>query len=130
MASALIAQSTTMSTNKIDPENPLPLYYQVYRSLVERIEAGEFSDGKPLPPERQLTEEYSVSRITIIKALSELKQEGRVEGKVGRGTFVIEGTSSNGVPKLRTALHAITFVCRLISHPNMGLIASGIAHIA
>ncbi len=130
MASALIAQSTTMSTNKIDPENPLPLYYQVYRSLVERIEAGEFSDGKPLPPERQLTEEYSVSRITIIKALSELKQEGRVEGKVGRGTFVIQRAPYDAVPEARNILKAITFVCRLISHPYMGLIASGIAHIA
>src|SRR5258708_10312283 len=108
-----------MITNKIDPDNPLPLYYQVYRSLVERIEAGEFSDGKPLPPERQLTEEYSVSRITIIKALSELKQEGRVEGKVGRGTFVIRTTPYNAVPEIRTTLNALTFVCRLVSHPIM-----------
>ncbi len=113
--------------NKIDPDNPMPLYYQVYRSLVERIEAGEFSNGKPLPPERQLTEEYSVSRITIIKALAELKQEGRIEGKVGRGTFVIQRILSG---EARNTLNAITFVCRLISHPIMGLIASGIAHIA
>src|SRR5579859_3162433 len=115
-----------MNTNKVDPENPLPLYYQVYRSLVERIEAGEFSDGKPLPPERQLTEEYSVSRITIVKALAELKSEGRIEGKVGRGTFVVQPTLHSPVIEPMNMPNAITFVCRLVSHPVMGLILSGI----
>jgi GntR family transcriptional regulator of arabinose operon len=124
-----IGMSTIMATNHVDPQNPLPLYYQVYRSLIERIEAGEFSEGKPLPPERQLTDEYSVSRITIIKALAELKKEGRIEGKVGRGTFVIQSTVSGPLPEVKSTLNAITFVCRLISHPYMGTIMSGIAHI-
>ncbi len=55
-----------MVTEKVDPENPLPLYFQVYKSLLERIQQGEFSPGSFLPPERQLTEDYGVSRITVI----------------------------------------------------------------
>src|SRR5260221_12827496 len=79
-----------MITNKVDPDNPLPLYYQVYRSLVERIDGGEFAGDDMLPSERQLTEDYNVSRITITKALAELKREGRIEGKQGRGTLIVQ----------------------------------------
>lgn len=79
-----------MSTFKADPNNPLPLYYQVYNSLRERIEDGEFSPGSALPPERQLGTEYDVSRITIVKALDRLVSEGLIEKQQGRGTFVLE----------------------------------------
>ena len=51
----------------VDPANPLPLYYQVYASLLQRIQGGEFPPGTFIPAERQLTEDYGVSRITIIK---------------------------------------------------------------
>jgi GntR family transcriptional regulator of abcA and norABC len=56
----------TMTTESIDSSNPLPLYFQVYKSLLERIQRGEFPPGSFLPPERRLTEDYGVSRITII----------------------------------------------------------------
>ena len=119
-----------MVTNRIDPENPLPLYYQVYRSLIERIEAGEFSEGTPLPPERQLAEDYSVSRITITKALAELKREGRIKGQVGRGTFVTQPSIQIGKSGIKRTPNSVSFICRLISHPHMGMIMSGIAHVA
>jgi len=119
-----------MAMKKADPENPLPLYHQVYRSLIERIEAGEFSDGKPLPPELQLAKDYSVSRITITKALAQLKKEGRVEGQVGRGTFVLDTVIPQMTPGIKTRLNVITLICRLISHPYMEMILSGVAHVA
>src|SRR5258708_9636008 len=119
-----------MVTNRVDPENPLPLYYQVYRSLIERIEDGEFSDGTPLPPERQLAEDYSVSRITITKALAELKREGRLKGQVGRGTFVTQPSIQSTKSGIKRTLNVVSFICRLISHPYMGMIMSGMAHVA
>src|SRR6185369_16324645 len=116
--------------NRVDPENPIPLYYQVYRSLMERIEAGEFSDGTPLPPERQLAEDYSVSRITISKALAELKREGRIKGHVGRGTFVTQPAIRSAKSGIKITPNVVSFICRLISHPHMSMIMSGIAHVA
>src|SRR5260370_7938833 len=62
----------------VDPNNPLPLYYQVYASLLERIQGGEFPPGSFLPAERQLTEDYGVSRITIIKPLNELYRQHHI----------------------------------------------------
>lgn len=77
-----------MSNQKIDPNNPLPLYYQVYADLRERIESGDIAPGAALPPERKLVEEYGVSRITIVKALDKLAGEDLIEKQHGRGTFV------------------------------------------
>jgi GntR family transcriptional regulator of arabinose operon len=116
-----------MTNHKVDSEHPLPLYYQVYRSLLERIEAGEFAADNTLPPERQLADDYSVSRITIIKALAELEREGRVDRRQGRGTFVIPPrqleVESGGKPVM------ITFFCRLVSHPVLMDIVAGIARM-
>ena len=114
-----------MANLRVDPNHPLPLYYQVYRSLLERIEEGEFASDNLLPAERQLAEDYSVSRITIIKALTELEREGRVDRKQGRGTFVVPPRqlqpADDGKPMM------ITFFCRLVSHPVLVEILSGIA---
>src|SRR5438132_1270217 len=54
-----------MTIENIDSSNPLPLYFQVYQSLLERMQRGEFPPGSFLPPERQLTEDYGVSRIIV-----------------------------------------------------------------
>lgn len=72
----------------LDRDKPLPRYYQVYSSLLERIRSGEFGADKAIPPERHLTKEYGVSRITIVKAMDRLKHEGFIDRQHGRGTFV------------------------------------------
>lgn len=75
-----------LKQNKISA--PTPLYFRIYASLLERIKNGEFSESIPLPSERMLTEEYGVSRITVIKALDLLKNEGIVDRQHGKGTFI------------------------------------------
>ena len=80
---------------KVDIASPIPRYFQVYQSLKERIQAGEFAGQQPLPAERQLTDDYGVSRITIVKALDQLKVEGWIQSQHGRGTFVKSQPLSN-----------------------------------
>lgn len=77
-----------MHTFRVNPNDPLPRYYQVYTSLLARIGAGEFAPGTSLPAERQLAEDYGVSRITVIKALDLLAQKQLIQRQHGRGTFV------------------------------------------
>jgi len=79
-----------MTNRTIDPNNPLPLYYQVYADLCQRIESGEIKTGEAIPSLRKLVEEYGVSRITVVKALDKLVQDDLVERHHGRGTFVKE----------------------------------------
>lgn len=72
----------------VDPRSPIPRYYQVYTSLRGLIRAGELRAGDALPSERQLVADYGVSRITIVKALGMLEQEGLIDRQHGRGNFV------------------------------------------
>lgn len=67
-----------------------PRYIQIAHSLAKRIQSGELAIGDQLPSERQLSEELSVSRMTIRQALLTLREQGLVEGHHGRGYFVTE----------------------------------------
>ena len=70
------------------PMKTTPVYLQVRDILVERIEAGDWQDGKSLPAEVDLAREYGVSQGTIRKALDMMKAECLVDREQGRGTFV------------------------------------------
>lgn len=63
-----------------------------YRTIAEqirrRVEAGEFAAGRLLPSEAELSEAYEASRVTIRKALDELRALGLVEARQGFGWFV------------------------------------------
>jgi GntR family transcriptional regulator len=69
-------------------EDPIPLYYQVYRSLLRGISSGQFSTSDQLPPEDELAKAFGVSKITIRNGLKMLQDEGIVQRMPGRGTFV------------------------------------------
>lgn len=79
-----------MLIHKVDPSSPLPRYYQVYSSLKKRILSDEFVPGDTLPSERQLVQDYGVSRITIVKSVDLLVEQGLIERQHGRGNFVAE----------------------------------------
>lgn len=63
-----------------------PLWAQVQHDLRRRLAAGEFDDG--FPSDRDLVDEYGVSRHTVREALRELRDDGVVTRHRGRGTFV------------------------------------------
>ncbi|KOO11201.1 GntR family transcriptional regulator, partial [Vibrio xuii] len=65
------------------------LYKQVMQELKNRIDSDEFAIGDTLPTEKALVEQYSVSRITIRKAIEELVKLGLVEKRQGAGTTII-----------------------------------------
>ena len=65
-----------------------PLYEQIYSDIREQIGQGIFKAGDRLPSEKQISEQYHVSRITSKKALEMLAEEGTVIRMPGRGTFL------------------------------------------
>ena len=73
---------------KLQSESSSPLYHQLMQRLAEDIERGTYPVGSRIPPEHQLEELYSVSRVTVRRALAELTAEGLLERKQGKGTFV------------------------------------------
>ncbi len=66
----------------------MPEYNRLYNSLRNQILAGHYAVGQMLSPERQLCEEFNVSRITARHAIRLLQEQGLVERFQGRGTFV------------------------------------------
>ena len=70
---------------------PKPAWVQIEEQLADRIESGQLTPGSRLPPERDLAEALSVSRMTVRQALASLAARGLVERGVGRGTFVRDG---------------------------------------
>lgn len=64
-----------------------PLYNQLMELLKSKIDAG-LSEGTILPTERELSQQYGVSRTTVRIALQNLENQGYVERIQGKGTFV------------------------------------------
>jgi DNA-binding transcriptional MocR family regulator len=75
---------------QLDSDSQLPAYVQIRNQLRERILHGDLPAGAQLPPERTLARSLGISRTTVVNAYGELKAEGLVEGRVGRGTVVVE----------------------------------------
>jgi GntR family transcriptional regulator, histidine utilization repressor len=70
------------------PEAPEPLYQQVKQFVIDGIRAGDWGNEKRLPSENFLVGRLNVSRMTVHRALRELKSEGVIVRVPGRGTFV------------------------------------------
>lgn len=70
------------------------LYKQLYDSIIERIESGEYPEGCRLPTEAEMEQDFQVSSITVKKALGMLAERGFVRRVPGRGTFVQKTSST------------------------------------
>jgi GntR family transcriptional regulator len=74
--------------NKTHNDSPVPLYLQIKEHLRTQINSGVIRAGSRLPSERELAEEFNVSRMTSRQALQELAREGVVHSQIGKGTYV------------------------------------------
>ncbi len=63
-------------------------YRQVESFIKERIVNGTYPVGTRILTEEELVERFGFSRMTINKALNNLSNEGFIERKPGKGTFV------------------------------------------
>ncbi|WP_449621765.1 GntR family transcriptional regulator [Robertmurraya sp. Marseille-Q9965] len=66
----------------------MPKYLQIKQSLLHKLKNGEFQPGDKFYSEAELKREFNVSSITVIKAITELVNEGYLVRYQGKGTFV------------------------------------------
>lgn len=66
------------------------LHRQLFMVLRDEIARGAREPGSPLPTEEALCRQYSVSRVTVRRALADLQAQGFVQRRHGLGTFVRE----------------------------------------
>lgn len=97
----------------IDLNNPQPLYIQIANDIKAKIASGKLQVGDRLTSQNELVNEYSVSLITVKKALADLNREGVIYSRVGKGTYVANRANHVDFTKLRT----IGFVLRDLESP-------------
>jgi len=77
-----------------------PVYYQLTQKLKEKIITGKYPPGEKFQTEREIAEEYGVSRATANKALAGLVSEGLLNFRKGVGTFVQASPLDNDLTSL------------------------------
>ena len=72
---------------RIRPIRKTRAYEEIVRQLQSLIAQRQLKPGDRLMTERELAEQFGVSRVTVRQALSVLQAMGLVESRVGDGTF-------------------------------------------
>ncbi|MCL2676531.1 MAG: GntR family transcriptional regulator [Streptococcaceae bacterium] len=66
----------------------VPNYIRIHDNIKGSVEDKTWKIGERLPSERDLAEEFQVSRMTARQAITSLVEEGILERRVGSGTYV------------------------------------------
>lgn len=68
-----------------------PLYMQIQQYFKDLIAQEKLRENDKIPSEKELMEQFEVSRITVANALVQLAKDGWIYRVPGRGSFVSEG---------------------------------------
>lgn len=71
----------------------VPLYMQIQQHFKDLILHGQLKENDKIPSEKELMEQFDVSRITVANALMQLAKDGWIYRIPGRGSFVGENIS-------------------------------------
>lgn len=83
------------------------LYQQIADQLRGMIERGEYPPGSYLPPERELSQQFGVSRTSLREALIALEVIGLVRVRVGDGVMVVAQQKVGGAAQPHVIDHAV-----------------------
>lgn len=72
----------------IDYKCGLPIFEQVYRSVITLGAAGAFGESGQLPSVRAVAKELGVNPNTVQKAYSMLERDGIIHSLPGKGSFL------------------------------------------
>ncbi|MGX5687656.1 GntR family transcriptional regulator [Arcticibacter tournemirensis] len=73
---------------KIDTKSSVPVYKQLIQAVQKAIDNGEISDQEFLPSMNVLSETLDISKETVKKAYSILREQGYLESSHGKGFYV------------------------------------------
>lgn len=116
---------------KLDRKTCVPLYIQIREIIRSQIENVEIKPMESLPSEDVLCKEYQVSRITVKKALHDLKKEGYIIRIKRKGTFVdFEKHRGEKKQDFKTGRKIFAFIVPDIEDIFMSEVYHGIENIA
>jgi GntR family transcriptional regulator len=72
----------------INKNSPVPIYHQLEEYIKQQIESGILQEEEAIPSEREFSERFEISRMTVRQAINNLVTDGCLYRQKGRGTFV------------------------------------------
>src|SRR5512141_1639192 len=89
MSEELLNNNSPLEGAAIEPlEREQRLYERVVEKVLEMISSGTWKPGFRLPPERELSEAFGVSRTVVREAVKALEARGVLESATGTGVSV------------------------------------------
>lgn len=107
---------------QLDAASRIPLYAQLIAALRRSITDGDIPDGTRLPSAEDLATSLDLNRNTVLRAYRELRDEGLIELRRGRGaTAITPAARPNG--DIEKHLDALAAAARKSRTPLATLIA-------
>jgi len=75
---------------RINHGSAVPVSVQVAIDIEADIDAGKLAPDTRLPSETELSQQYGVARVTVRRAIEQLRERGKVVTVHGRGTYVAQ----------------------------------------
>lgn len=77
-----------LEKKELDKHVPIPLYFQLKELIVQEIKSGKYEVDSLIPTEKEMSEQFDISRTTVRQAITELVQEGWLYRVKSKGTFI------------------------------------------
>jgi GntR family transcriptional regulator len=84
----MVITMTDRDGPRFDPKGPDLVYTMIADDIAAQIQVSRLIPGQRLPAEHELAAEYGVARMTVRRAMRELRERGLVRTVTGKGTFV------------------------------------------
>lgn len=96
----MLAMSLAKKVGSLVKDDPTPLYLQLQKGLRKAVAERLVATNEAIPTERDLSQDFEVSRITVRKAIDGLVSEGLLDRRRGAGTFVVASRVEKSFSKL------------------------------
>lgn len=106
---------------RIDPSSSAPLFEQVAASVRRAIADGTAAPGARLPGARDLAESLDLNVHTVLRGYQQLRDEGLIELRRGRGAVVAADAGTRG--PLQEAVRALVAEARRLGMGTAELVA-------
>lgn len=85
---------------KVDLISQIPVYKQLIQEVQNLVRAGDYKDGEFIPSMNELAKELEISKETVKKAYSILRENGTIQSSHGKGFYI----TNNGESKTKILL--------------------------
>ena len=86
---------------QVDSHSPIPIRRQLTEQLKHFIEGGGFPREQALPSIRELAGFLGINPNTVARVIEDLKRDGYVQVRRGKGVFVASDPPARPAPNLR-----------------------------